>query len=104
MKIVCIPDSQNMEHFQFGEFERLLTVSDFSLESLTFEDMLAPGDEEKMLEFWETRTQAASDTDLQLCEEIRVLSCREFCDTVMTKMPGLAAIGVLRVTSQMRDV
>lgn len=101
MKIVCIPDSQNLELFRFSELERLLTASNLSLESLTFEDALAPGDEHKISENWE---KASSCEHTHECQEPRVLGYREFRDTVMAKMPGVAASGVLRVTSQGRGV
>lgn len=99
MKIICIPDSLNMDMFRFGELDRLLTSRKSPLESLTFEDALGPDDEHKILRRWKLSSRLHKGG-----KEPYVLGFREFRDTVMAKMPGLAASGVLRVTSRMRDV
>lgn len=91
-----------MDLFRFGELERLLTACNFSLESLTFEDAWAPGDEHRAIYYDFNRFSPSR--SYQKWGELRVFSCQEFRDTVIGKMPGLAASGVLHFTSQMRNM
>lgn len=100
VKVVCIPDSHNMGLFRFEELERLVTVPKISLQSLTFEDALIPCEEQAMLQEWERRCSWISSKS----SAPRILGFHAFRDTLMARMPGLAASGVLRVTSQMRHV